>query len=110
MPLTLVLNSLGFHTTKARLHEGKDYRLRPAVARIRDSYESKEVDELIWIPGTQNVADALKKRNINIQRVLGKILAKGKFDSSIFNASKICQLFQTQTRSRLIFEVKNCER
>ena len=90
MPLVIVLDSLGLHATLTTLHEGKDYRLRPTVARIRDSYESKEIDEIIWIPGSQNIADALTKRNIVIQRTLGKILVDGKFENTIFSGAKSC--------------------
>ena len=90
MPLSIVLDSLGSHATITTLHEGKDYRLRPTVARLRDSYESKEIDEIIWIPGQQNIADALTKSNIVIQKTLGKILVEGEFDNSIFWGSKPC--------------------
>ena len=88
MPLVIVLDSLGLHATLTTLHEGKDYRLHPTVARIRDSYESKEIDEIICIPGSQNIADALTKRNIAIQRTLGKILVDGKFEDTIFSGAK----------------------
>ena len=90
LPLTIVLDSLGLHATITTLHEGKDYRLRPTVARIRDSYESKEINEIIWIPGTKNIADALTKRNIVIQKTLGSILSTGKFSNTIFSASRTC--------------------
>ena len=86
--LTIAVDSLGLHATITTLHEGKDYRLWPTVALMRDGYESKEVDELIWIPGTKNIVDAQTKRNSVMQKRLGKILISGVFQNSIFDALK----------------------
>ncbi len=36
LPLVLTVDSLGLYSTITTLHEGKDYRLRPTVARLRD--------------------------------------------------------------------------
>jgi len=90
IPLTLVLDSLGLHSTISTLHEGRDYRLRPTVARLRDSYECGEISELLWIPGTCNIADALTKRNLAIHRTLNNVLNTGKIEDSIFKISKTC--------------------
>ncbi len=43
LTLVLTVDSLGLHATITTAHEGKDYRLRPTVARLRDSVESGEI-------------------------------------------------------------------
>ena len=88
LPLTIALDSLGLHETISTLHEGKDYRLRPTVSRLRDSFEAGEISELIWIPGSRNIADALTKRNIVIQKLLDKFLNNGEIDDTIFMGAK----------------------
>ena len=49
-PLTMVVDSFGLYSTITTLHEGRDYLLRPTVSRIRDSFESGELNYLHWIP------------------------------------------------------------
>ena len=62
-PFVLTVDSYGLYATITTLHEGKDYRLRPTVSRLRDSFEAKEIANLQWIPGPQDIADALTKVN-----------------------------------------------
>ena len=73
----LTTDSLCLFDTITTLHESKDYRLRPTVQRMRNSFDSRELDFMRWIPGTQNPADALTKRNANTWILLNKILATG---------------------------------
>ncbi len=40
LPLVLTVDSLGLHATITTAHEAKEYRLRPTVAWLRDSFES----------------------------------------------------------------------
>ncbi len=63
LPLVLTVDSLGLHATITTVNESKDYRLRPTVARVRDSFESGEISVIQWIPGQKTIADALTKRN-----------------------------------------------
>lgn len=66
LQLSLLLDSRRLHDTITTLHEPSDYRLRPTVARIRDSFESKEKGELTGlglIPGQLNVSGCLTKCN-----------------------------------------------
>ena len=42
-PLVLTVDLYGLYTTINTLYEGKDYRLRPTVSRLRDSFEAKEI-------------------------------------------------------------------
>eukprot|EP00737_Agarophyton_chilense_P002296 gb/GEZJ01002606.1/.p2 GENE.gb/GEZJ01002606.1/~~gb/GEZJ01002606.1/.p2 ORF type:complete len:228 (+),score=26.32 gb/GEZJ01002606.1/:1554-2237(+) len=57
----LHVESKGPFDTTTTLHEGKDYRLRQTVQRIRDSFESRELDTLKWVQGKAYIADALTK-------------------------------------------------
>ncbi len=87
LPLVLTVDSLGLHATISTLHEGKDYRLRPTVSRLRDSFESGEISVLQWIPGQNNIADALTKRNVVMYRKLNNICNSGIIDGTIFEQS-----------------------
>lgn len=74
----LNVDSKGLFDTITTLHDGKEYRLRQTVQRIRDSFEAKELNVLRWIQGHVNIADALTKRNTTMHRLLNKILSTGR--------------------------------
>lgn len=74
----LSVNSNALKDTITTLHEGAEYRLRQTVPRIRNSFESGELNVLRWIPGTENVADVLTKRNLKLYKKLNDICAGGK--------------------------------
>ena len=81
-PNTKVRNELStdsrcLYDTITTLHEGRDYRLRPTVQRIRNSFDSHELNHMRWIAGNENPSDALTKRNIKTWRLLNEILANG---------------------------------
>ena len=42
LPFILSVDSHGSYSTIKTLHDGQDYRLRPTVSRMRDSFENKE--------------------------------------------------------------------
>ncbi len=88
LPLTLTVDSLGLHTTISTLHEGRDYRLRPTVARLRDSFDAGEISVLQWVPGKHNIADALTKRNTMMYRTLNSVCITGYINNDIFKISK----------------------
>ena len=73
----LYVDSRGLYDTVSTLHDSKEYRLRQTVQRIRDSFESKDLDALVWIPGTENVADALTKRSTELQQKLSRMTSTG---------------------------------
>lgn len=73
----LSVDSNALKDTITTLHEGTEYRLRQTVQRIRNSFESGKLDVLRWIPGTENVADALTKRNNALYRKLNEICVSG---------------------------------
>jgi len=73
----LNVDSRGLYDTITTLHEGNEYRLKQTVQRIRNSFESEELNVLRWIPGVENVADALTKRNIILYRKLNELANEG---------------------------------
>ena len=77
LPFILSVDSHGLYSTIKTLHEGKDYRLRPTMARLRDSFEVGEIAVVQWIPRKLNLADASTKRNINSYRDLNQVAASG---------------------------------
>lgn len=79
----LSVDSHALKDTITTLHEGSEYRLRHTVQRIRNSFESGELDVLRWIPGTENVADALTKRNIKLYRKLNDMCAGGRLNVNL---------------------------
>ena len=76
LPFVLTVDSRGLYSTITTLHEGADYRLRPTVSRLRDSFENEEIAVMQWIGEQQNPADALTKRNVVMFR-LSNTLMKG---------------------------------
>lgn len=88
LPFVLTINSHGLYSTVTTLHEGTDYRLRPTVARMRDSFESGEISVMQWIPGRLNLADALTKRNVEMYRELNQVMTTCVIDPSIFGSAK----------------------
>ena len=79
-PLRHILNvdSRCLYDTVTTLHEGKEYRLRQTIQRIRNSFESTELDILRWIPGPANISDALTKRKLQLYATLNKICTTGR--------------------------------
>lgn len=73
----LHVDSRGLFDTISTLHDGKEYRLRQTVQRIRDSFESGDIDVLRWIPTGLNFADTLTKLCTSIQRKFNKFCATG---------------------------------
>jgi hypothetical protein len=84
--LELNVDSRGLFDTITTLHEAREYRLRQTVQRIRDSFESRQLDVLRWVRGILNVADALTKRNVESWRRLNRLLADGLFDIDLSNS------------------------
>lgn len=48
----VIIESNALQDTTTTLHGGTEYRLRPTVQRIRDSFKARELNILRWIPGT----------------------------------------------------------
>lgn len=73
----LIIDSKALFETITTLHQTSDYRLRKTVSRMRDSFESKQLNVVRWIPGPSNFADALTKRNIIMFKGLNDMLSHG---------------------------------
>jgi hypothetical protein len=69
----LTLDSRGTFVTMASLHEGRDFRLRPSVCRLLDLFSSGEINKMHWVPGLENVADALTKRKYAMCSLINNI-------------------------------------
>lgn len=64
--------------TVSTLHEGRDHRLRQTVQRVRDSFDSKEMDVLRWVQVKSNIADALTQNKRMVHRFLDRITSDGR--------------------------------
>ena len=84
LPLVLTVDSKGLFSNLSTTHEGSDYRLRPTVQRIRNSYESREIRTIQWIPGSLNLADGLTKRNTVAYKRLNEVIRSGAVDVEDF--------------------------
>ena len=92
LPFVLTVDSNGLYSTITTLSEGSDYRLRPTVARLRDSFENREISTMQWIPGADNLADALTKRNVSMFAKLNKVAKTGHLLPSTLNEAKRAKL------------------
>lgn len=73
--------------TIATFHDGKDYRLKRMVWQFRDSFEGKELDEVLRIQGLADFGDDLTEYNQTIHHPLSIILTRSNFEG--FNFSRI---------------------
>lgn len=88
-PFVITVDSDRLHSTITTLHEGTDYRLRPTVSRLRDSFESGVINFSQWIPGAERLADALMKRSLVIFRKLNSVMKSGMLDlTTLINAKR----------------------
>ena len=85
----ILVDSMGLFDTITTLHEGNEYRLRQTVQRIRDSFEAADVNVIRWIPGTQNIADALTKRNFTLWKLLNNICTTGNIDPQLLKGQEL---------------------
>jgi hypothetical protein len=73
----LRVDANGLYDTITTLHESKDNRLRPTDARLCDSFGTKEIRVLRWIPGPGNLTDGLIKGNFVVFRMLNQLMWAG---------------------------------
>lgn len=60
-------------TGRTRLRSFPNYN----VARLRDSFEWKEITIIQWIPGKHNISDYIRKVNLHMFKILNKIACTG---------------------------------
>lgn len=82
----------GLFDTISTLHDGKEYRLKQIVQRIRDSFEEGDIDILRWIPSGQNMADCLTKRCAQIQRTFNGCCTSGRLTINTSNMKELDSL------------------
>ena len=87
LPLVLMVDSLGLYSTITTLHEGKDYGLRPVVERLRDTFETKQIDVMQRTRGPNNISDALTKRNQDTYMKLNNACSTGILPHSLFKGT-----------------------
>ena len=63
LPVTLAVDSKGLHEALSTEHNVTDKAIRKDVDMLRRDYEAEILDEIVWIPGCSNPADALTKGN-----------------------------------------------
>ena len=85
--LTMVVESFEIYSTLTTLHEGRDYRLRPNVSWIRDSFNSGELNYLHWIPGESNIADAFTKIKTDMLTRLNDAMLSGVLHRDMLSTS-----------------------
>lgn len=73
----LHVDSKGLFDTITTLHNGREYRLRQTVQRIRDSFEARETDVIRWVQSRANIADALTKWAPESNKTLSAIICSG---------------------------------
>lgn len=77
IPSLFIVDSKALYDTITTLHENRDYRLRKTVQRLRDSFESKQIESIRWVQTHANLADSLTKRNRWMHRLLNRIFTTG---------------------------------
>ena len=55
---------------------------------MRDSFENGEINVIQWIPGKDNLADALTKRNRVIFETLNKVARTGRLETQTLSKAK----------------------
>lgn len=79
----ILVDSRALFDTITTLHECKEFRLRKTVPRIRNAFESGDLDSISWVSGTKNVADALTKRSLKLSQKLSAMLSTGIWSSDL---------------------------
>ena len=75
--LTLVVDSRSLFQNIQTTAEVTDKRLKVLLAIIRQAFDDKELDEIIWTPGKYQLADSLTKENRPAAELLKQILVDG---------------------------------
>lgn len=78
MPIVVCIDSYSLFECLVKLGTTNEKRLMIDITAIRQSYERRELAEIIWITGNSNPADALTKYKGN--DALDKIIDTNKFE------------------------------
>ncbi|KAI0991424.1 hypothetical protein K3495_g16763 [Podosphaera aphanis] len=61
IPLKMCIDSKSLYECLVKLGSTQEKRLMVDIMCLRQSYERREIAEILWIPGDQNPADAMTK-------------------------------------------------
>eukprot|EP00171_Calliarthron_tuberculosum_P022845 IDg22845t1 len=61
LPITLAVDSRGLHRCMATHSQPRDRSVVAEVHRLRLQHMDGSIDRIVWVPGTENPADALTK-------------------------------------------------
>lgn len=89
----LLIDSKSLFETITILQKTEDYRLQHIVARLRDSFEARDLNSVRWILGHLNYTDTLTKRNLPHSANLNATLTLGTWtitgiDSCVIESEK----------------------
>lgn len=79
----LLVDSESLFETITTFHHLGDYRSSKIVARMRDSFEAKELNIFRWVPGGKKYADVLAKVNLPLSQKLNTMLTNGYWDTGL---------------------------
>lgn len=65
VPLILCTDNFSLYECLVKLRTTKEKRLMIDISSIRETYELRQVAEIVWIKGTSNPADSMTKSNSN---------------------------------------------
>ena len=63
LPITLVIDSNGLHTSFSTEREPRDPTILADVAVLREAYFVGDIDVIAWVPGLENPADPSPSRS-----------------------------------------------
>ena len=73
----LITDSHGLLDTTTTEKLAREKRARRTIQRIRDSFVNRDLEEVRWLEGTRNIADAGTKSNYEMWRKLGQHVEQG---------------------------------
>jgi hypothetical protein len=82
----LLVDCKGLYSCISSLSNNKGYRLRRTVARIRESFDSGDLDVLRWIRGVLNLADGRTKLNLALWELLHRTMSTGLLQVDVLSA------------------------
>lgn len=68
------VDCIGLYNKIFTFCKGRDYRLMQTTQKIRESFNSEELDVLRWIQGFANLVDALTKHNLPFFKLLKQVM------------------------------------
>ena len=75
IPFTLCTDSQSLYDHLNGLKTTKEKRLMMETIALREAYENREIDEILWIPGKGNPADALTKTSARANGALRDLVS-----------------------------------